>query len=153
MRLTENFYLHEFERSQTAERRGIDNRAPKDVIERIRIGCESVMQPIRDELGRVDLSSGYRCKALNKKIGGSTRSQHCIGEAADFGVEGMTDYEVCEWIMNSYLPFDQLIYEFGRWVHVSWVGDGRREPRRQVLSCYWDKDKGRTVYLAGLHEV
>lgn len=79
-------------------------------------------------------------------MGGSAKSQHCFGQAADFTVPGVTNLAVCQWI-EANLKFDQLIYEFGEkgWVHCSFRLD---RARREVLSAV--KADGKTRYLPGL---
>lgn len=143
MNLTKNFTLSEFTRSQTALRRGISNEPNAEHLANMIALCKHIMQPIRDGLGAVIITSGYRSPALNEAIGGSTTSQHSLGQAADFGVVGMTPKQVCQWIIDQKLPFDQLIYE-GTWVHVSY---GPRN-RRQVLTAHFGKVK--TTYTNGI---
>ena len=133
MKLSKNFTLEELERSQTALRLSIDNLAPKEAVERLALLCARVLQPIRDHFGPVHISSGYRGPALNARIGGSRRSQHMRGEAADIVIAGVTPIEVCRWIEGSTIDFDQLIYE-GDWTHVSYSS----QPRRQVLTANFD---------------
>ena len=145
MKLSSNFFLSEFERSQTAARRGIDNL----VIPQSRVHmnlvtlCQRVLQPLRDGLGPVHISSGYRCSALNEAIGGSVSSQHCYGLAADIVIGGYSPGEVCGWIKSRNLPFDQLINEYDQWTHVSIAPKG--VPRGECLHAI--RRDGRTVYL------
>ena len=134
MRLSPNFTLTELERSQTALRLGLDNRAPPPAVERLALLCSKVLQPIRDHFGAVHISSGYRGPALNARIGGSRRSQHMRGEAADIVIAGVTPIEVCRWIEGAAIDFDQLIYE-GDWTHVSYSP----QHRRQVLTAHFDR--------------
>ena len=142
MRLSPNFTLAELERSQTALRLGLDNLAPREAVERLTALCVQVLQPIRDHFGPVHISSGYRGAALNARIGGSRRSQHMRGEAADIVIAGVTPIEVCRWIEGSAIDFDQLIYE-GDWTHVSYSP----QQRRQVLTAHFD---GGVRYSRGL---
>lgn len=144
MQLTKHFALDEFTRSQTAARKGIDNTPPPEVVERLTALCTHVLEPIREHFQRpVRVSSGYRSSKLNKAIGGSTTSQHCKGEAADFTVPGVANLELANWIHRN-LDYDQLIYEFGEWVHVSWTPDYRN----QELTA--KRVGGRTKYLPGI---
>ena len=142
MRLSPNFTLPEMERSQTALRLGIDNRAPQEAVGRLGLLCTAVLQPIRDHFGAVHVSSGYRSPALNARIGGSRRSQHMRGEAADIVIAGVAPIEVCRWIEGSAIDFDQLIYE-GDWTHVSYSP----RARRQVLTAHFD---GGVRYTRGI---
>lgn len=140
MKLSENFSLQELLKSQTALRKGIDNK-PTDpsVITNLQVLCEKVLQPIRDHFARpVVINSGYRCSKLNKAIGSSSKSQHTKGQAADIEIPGLSNKELAEYI-EDHLPFDQLILEFyngvdpnSGWVHVSYVGDA--DNRKQTLT-------------------
>jgi len=105
-----------------------------------------VLQPLRDKLDcPVTITSGLRPDWLNKAIGGSKTSQHMVGEAADFQVAGMTTLEVCRAIMDLGLPYDQLIEEFGEWVHVSHSSFPAQ--RGAELTAYYD---GGTRYKPGI---
>lgn len=148
MKLTDHFDLDEFVVSQTAERLGIDNMPPGEVVTNLRELCENVLEPLRVALGPVLISSGYRCLALNTAIGGSPNSQHTRGEAADLSVRGRTLAEVYNWLRTN-TPFDQLIREFPPrgWVHVSYV----RERRGSTLVARLEN--GRTVYEAWAGDV
>lgn len=151
-KLSRNFYLHEFTRSQTAARRGISNdfglgTQVHNNLERL---CSDVLQPLRDALGATHITSGYRSPELNTAIGGSKRSQHCFGCAADIVVNGCTPYEVCEWLAESNLPYDQLIHEFGQWAHISIAAPGDM-PRKQTLTAY--RKAGKTQYTYGIRRM
>lgn len=120
MNLSPHFTLAELTVSQTAARKGIDNSAPPAVVAALRLLCGEVLEPIRAHFDRpVIVSSGYRSPALNRAIGGAVTSQHCKGEAADITVPGVANIDLAQWIMRN-LRYDQLIEEFGRWVHVSY---------------------------------
>lgn len=140
MKLSPNFSLAEFETSQTAARRGIENKVPQRYIPRIKALCRNVLQPLRDHLGRpVVVTSGYRCGLLNTAIGGATRSQHLYGEAADIIAVGLSITDLFETIIELDLPYDQVIDEFGKWVHVSHRANRHEELRAR-------KTGGRTIY-------
>ena len=84
MKLTEHFTLEELERSDTAKREGIANVAGPQEIAHMRELCEKVLEPARQQLGLpITITSGYRCKALNEKVGGAGYSYHLTGRAAD----------------------------------------------------------------------
>ena len=89
MQLTKNFSLHEFTKSNTAARRGIDNNPTAEHIHNLVELCEHVLQPLRDAIGKsIRISSGYRSAELNEAIGGASRngkptSDNCFGRAAD----------------------------------------------------------------------
>lgn len=130
MKIGKHFTLDEFTLSQTAARRGLKNDPGATELVALVDLVEHVLDPLREAVGRpVRVSSGFRSVAVNRAIGGSASSQHTLGQAADFTVPGMTTQQVVDKIRELGLPFDQLIEEFGSWVHVSY---GPRH-RRQVL--------------------
>ena len=99
MKLSENFSLLELTKSQTAERKGIDNTPSPTHQENLKLLCTSILQPIRDHFGRVvSVSSGYRSEALCIAIGSKTTSQHAKGEAADFEIFGLSNKELADYI-------------------------------------------------------
>lgn len=126
MKLTEHFDLQEFTYSETAKRYGIKNKPKTLIIDNIKTLCEEILEPLRLEIGKpIHISSGYRCLELNKKVGGVPTSQHCLGQACDFVVEGMTPYEVVKVIFELNLPFDQVgLYD--TFVHISYGERHRR---------------------------
>lgn len=141
MRLTTNFTLAELKVTST----GIANTPTPAEIVHLRNLAEKILQPLRDDLRRpVLVNSAFRSERVNRAVGGSPTSQHRLGQAADIRVDGMTSRALARRIIDLQLPFDQVIEEFGRWVHVSY---GPRH-RRQVLTAV--KRGGRTVYDQGL---
>jgi hypothetical protein len=87
------------------------------------------------------ISSGYRSPEFNKKIEGDPYSQHTKGQTADFNISDLSIDKVISTIIENRLPFDQLINEFGSWVHVL------HSPnlRNQVLLAR--RKNGKTVYV------
>ena len=69
MKLSQNFSLRELTKSQTAERKGIDNTPTEEHLENLKLLCENILQPVRNEWGVVSVSSGYRSPALCQAIG------------------------------------------------------------------------------------
>jgi hypothetical protein len=139
MKLSPHFTLRELTKSQTAERLGIDNTPGGDAVEALRALCANVLEPVRLRFGPLSPSSGYRGPKLNAAIGGSGKSQHMRGEAADIEVAMASNPELARWIVAN-LEFDQLILEFyvpgdprSGWVHVSYTATGRN--RREVLTA------------------
>ena len=138
MKLSPNFSLRELTKSQTAERKGIDNTPTDEHIENLKLLCENILQPIRDEWGVVSVSSGYRSPSLCQAIGSSEKSQHARGQAADFEVHGVPNIKVAYWIANN-CDFDQLILEYFKkddpsagWIHCSYSEKGSN--RKQILT-------------------
>jgi len=134
MNLTKNFSLIELTSSETAVRKGIDNTPSQEVVNNLKNLCENVMQPLRDWYGKpINITSGYRSPKLNKAIGGSTTSDHCLGCAIDFTLPKEDYKEVFEWIRKN-CEYDQIINEFNfQWIHVSFRSSGNR---KQSLAAY-----------------
>lgn len=129
MRLTKHFELWEFEASETAARKGIDNTIPAELIgnvTRLAIFLEKIRTLLK---APIIISSGYRCPELNSIIGGSKTSQHMQALAVDFRVPGYSVHEVCEIIAESKLEYDQLINEFNSWIHLSVPAEGKNARR------------------------
>lgn len=147
MKLSPHFSLSEFTKSQTAARKGINNTPGNNEIDRLRTLCEEILEPIREHFEvPIIISSGYRSPALNSAIGGSSTSQHCKGEAVDFTVAHYNVTELFNWLaFTSGLVFDQLIHEYGDWIHISYTQ--RRENRGSVLRAY-KSTSGKTTYKA-----
>tara|TARA_B100001750_G_C15149919_1_gene419041 strand:- start:18 stop:479 length:462 start_codon:yes stop_codon:yes gene_type:complete len=153
MQLSTNFTLEEFTRSQTAIRQNIDNTPTEEHSENLKLLCEMILQPVRDHFGPIAINSGYRGVVLNKTIGGSFKSQHCQGQAADIECPGTGNRHVADWISDN-CTFDQLILEFhtpgipdSGWVHVSFNRGSNRMQRLRAV-----KEDGKTVYKNGLTE-
>ena len=148
MKLSENFSLAEMTKSQTATRKGIDNKPSTEHVENLIHLAETVLQPVREHFGKpVAISSGYRSPALCEAIGSSSKSQHAKGEAADFEIPGVDNMQLATWI-NKNTNFDQLILEYyepgdpnSGWVHCS---AGKEGSRAQVLKA--SKVEGKTKY-------
>ena len=147
MRLSKNFVLSEITRSNTAKRLGVSNEPEKEHLVSIQRLVTELIQPMRDALGPIRVTSGYRSPQLNRAIGGSRKSQHCKGEAFDvqFWKDGkMCNQEIYKWVLNSGIDFDQMINEFDfAWIHISLKPDGKN--RKMVLEAYKDED-GDTAY-------
>ena len=135
--------------SRTATRLNIDNKPNDDQMQNMCLIAEEVFEPLRVWVGGpIKINSFFRSPKLNKAIGGSTKSQHCHGQAIDlddtFG--RATNAEMYEFI-KKYLDFDQMIWEFGNddnpsWVHVSYVSEDKN--RNRCLKAY--KENGKTKY-------
>ena len=136
--------------SVTAIRRGIDNTPNDKQLGNMVLLAEKVFEPLRVWVGGpIKINSFFRCPQLNKAIGGSTKSQHCHGQAIDIDdtYGKVANSEMYNYIKNN-LDFDQMIWEFGdddnpAWVHVSYVSED--ENRRRCLKAFKDKNN-KTVY-------
>ena len=150
MKLSKNFSLTELTKSQTAERMGLDNNPSEDQTENLRLLCERVLQPVRDHFDDVvTISSGDRSEILSQKIGSSSKSQHCRGQAADFEIFGVENNKVSDWIKEN-LMFDQLILEYSTpgepnsgWIHVSYNRDINLNRKEYLMAIKVD---GKTQY-------
>jgi hypothetical protein len=145
MNLTKNFQLWEFVKSATADRLGIDNTPNEKEINNLRTLCKEILQPARDALGPLRISSGFRSEELNTKVGGVENSDHRLGFAADVIPVTASTRELAKWIVNNCPKFDQVILEFGtsdnpNWIHLS----AAPRNRKQVLRA--TRENGETVY-------
>ena len=135
--------------SNTATRRGIDNIPDDEQLTNMKLLAEKVFEPLRSYVnGPIKINSFFRSVDLNKAIGGSSKSQHCKGQAIDLDdtFKRSTNAEMYEFI-KEHLDFDQLIWEFGddnnpNWVHVSYVS--AKENRNRCLKAY--KENKKTKY-------
>ena len=149
MVVSEHLTLAELIRSESAKRNGITNMPPPEHIANLKLLAENIFEPIRANFRTpILISSGYRSKELNAKIGGSNSSQHSLGQAIDIDMDGtsynVTNADIFNYIKDK-LPFDQLIWEFGNdlnpfWVHVSYSD----RHRKQILKA--TKINGITQY-------
>lgn len=136
--LSKHFKLSEFIRSATASAKKIDNTPSLEVVSNLQQLCIHVLEPLREHFNcPITISSGYRCQALNKAVGGVATSQHMTGEAADIHIpDEATGKRWFLWIMNN-LHYDQLIWEKStptsthHWIHVSFRQGGKQ--RQQVI--------------------
>lgn len=125
MQLSENFYLSEFIRSQTADRLRLDNTPNQVIVNNLKQLTKNILQPIRDYFNLpVVISSGYRSLSVNNAVGSSPKSQHILGQAADFEIPSIDNFLLASWIKDN-LNYDQLILEFytgnnSGWVHVGY---------------------------------
>lgn len=127
------FTIEEMTKSSTAKANGIDNTPNQTAIDNLTKLIEIVLDPLREWYGKpIRVNSGYRCKVLNKAMGGAKSSQHMLGEAADITVGSKEENEKLFDYIKDNLEFDQLINESNfSWVHVSYR-EGRL--RKQVLA-------------------
>lgn len=142
--LSEHFTLEELIRSDTASRLGINNMPSSVVIQHAKQFLIPGIEQIRRLLGKPMLiSSGYRSPDLNKATPGSSNtSQHTLFEAIDFtSPEFGPVLDIAKKIQYSNIKFDQMIFEYGAWIHISFS----KVCRGHILSKY-----SGTGYLTGL---
>lgn len=117
------FTFTEFERSATATRYAIDNRAPESAKKNIAALVDNVLDPLREAWGKpITVTSGYRCEELNRKVGGTATSHHLKGMAADITTGNKVDNRrLFQLVVALNLPFTQLIDEKNfSWIHISY---------------------------------
>ena len=144
MDLSKHFKLEEFEKSMTAVRKGIKNKAGSGEIKSLGDLCYECLEPLRAHFDLpVTITSGYRSEALCEAIGSKKTSQHTKGQAADLEINGVPNIKIAYWLSNN-VDFDQLILEYfdkndpaGGWIHISYNEKGNN--RKQVLTFDGDK--------------
>ena len=139
--MTKNFTLAELTKTNT----GLPNALPKHLEGNLRALAENVLQPARDALGAIEVTSAYRSPEVNKRVGGAKTSQHVQAQAADLKYSGGNDV-LFRWLVEN-VEFNQIIWEFGTdaepaWVHVSYVQGNNK---KQILKAI--KQNGKTKYL------
>ena len=155
MKLTANMTLDELTKSQTAERKGINNNPSPQQIENLKALAVNILQPIRSHFDKpLIISSGFRCAQLCIEIGSKITSQHVADDdcaAADFEIPGVDNRELAIWIKNE-LEFDQLILEFYRdneptsgWIHCSYSTNHNRNQSLRAM-----RENGKVVYKTWL---
>ena len=145
-RLSDHFSLAEMTHSATAARKGIANVAPPEIVDALILTADR-MEKVRSLLGDnpITVLSGYRSPAVNKAVGGSKTSAHMTGHAVDFICPRFgTPAQVAAHLAKHLTGFDQIIEEFGEWVHIGF-GPGKR---RELLTAR--KVGGRTQYKPGI---
>ena len=153
MRISKNFTLKEFTKSSTADRLGIDNSVQdQQTLVNLCALTHNILQNVREEHGRVNCNSIFRCLDLNRAIKSSDNSQHVKGEAGDIECPAIDNFRLANWIATN-LDYDMVLLEFytkgipdSGWVHVSFKADGSN--RKKQLTAV--KKKGKTVYQEGL---
>jgi putative chitinase len=152
MQLSPHFKLNEFTKSETAIRKRIDNTPGPAHAKNLKLVCEKILEPVRNHFGKpVRINSGYRGPALNAAVGGSSKSQHCNGQAVDFEIDGLPNPELAKWVAEN-CEFDQIILEFydpkegpnSGWVHASYSEGANRKQKLTAVT-----EKGKTVYKPG----
>ena len=147
--ISEHISLKEATKSNTATRLGIDNFPTNDILINMQTVANKIFEPLRIYIGEpIYISSFYRSPELNKAIGGSTRSQHCKGQAIDIDdvySKKFTNADYFNYIKEN-LEFDQLIWEFGdnvnpNWIHFSYCDNNRNRILKAI------KENGKTKYI------
>lgn len=148
--LTQHFTLEEFQRSDLAARYGIDNTVPEALLPNLQRLAE-LLEKIRNHVGTIVVTSGYRCKEVNEKSNGAPNSAHMTARAADIRVDGIAPGALATYIRDSGIGFDRCILEFPEsphpWVHVQVEKPGTA-PRLQTFTAVHSPEG--TQYRPGL---
>lgn len=141
MNLSEHFSLEEATYSETAIRLGINNQPSDAQLENMKIAAAG-MEQVRALTGALRINSWLRLPEVNVAVGGSKISSHMDGWAIDCSSSKLSPYDICKLVEGSGIKFDQMIHEFGRWMHISFAP----EMRMQKLTIYKPENK----YKAGI---
>ena len=159
LKISQNFYLSELLKSETAVRFGINNTPSKEHKQHLIESTIYLWQPTRDLLKfPMIVSSGYRSRLLNNKVGGSNTSAHSHGYAIDFDCPSFgSTRQIASFLVNEFkargIAFDQIILEYpdshSSWIHLGYKQPNTNKQRNQVLTAV--KVNGITKYISGLH--
>lgn len=142
MKLSDNFTLQEFTRSETAMREGISEQynPPQSVINNLKRLAVEIAEPIRSKFGGFAPTCAYRCPKVNTIIGSSSTSMHVTGEAFDetFMKDNKNiSAEVFYWLVNNkQLPYTELIWEKGDINQPAWVHVGIKKSKPQTIMVF-----------------
>ena len=136
MQLSEHFTLDEATHSDTAIRQGIDNQPSTVQLENMKVAAAN-LEKVRALTGALNINSWLRLPAVNVAVGGSKVSSHMDGWAIDVSSSKLTPYQLCQEVKKAGIKFDQMIHEFGRWMHISFAP----EMRQQELTIFKPEGK------------
>lgn len=136
MNLSEHFTLEEATYSETAIRLGINNQPSTLQLENMKHAA-ACLEPLRAVTGPLRINSWLRLPDVNVAVGGSKVSSHMDGFAIDVSSSTMTPIQLCRKVEELGLKFDQIIHEYGRWMHLSFAP----EMRQQKLTIFKPEGK------------
>lgn len=136
--LSTHFLLSELISSDAAVRNGLDNNPSVEIIENLTLLCTDLLEPLREQFGPIVISSGYRAPAVNTAAGSkAATSAHLLGFTADLKPGKPIPFKtMMDWIIASKLPYDQVIYEYGSWIHFGRLKARKVAPRKQSLMTF-----------------
>ena len=111
-----------------------DNKPTLQDVANMTYGCIMLLEPARQVVGPIIINSGFRCEAVNRRVGGVRNSQHLVGQAADIRPLNPQQFQSLVDFLKSWEYTDQLLTGPG-WLHVSW--NPFRPPRRQIRIGYY----------------
>ena len=130
VRLSPHFKLGEFLNLKKYP----ENIPTMQVVANLTYGCIMLLEPARFLVGPIIINSGFRCEAVNRKVGGVARSQHLVGQAADIRPQDPAQFQSLVDFLKSWEYTDQLLTGNG-WFHVSWSPFS--PPRHQIRIGYY----------------
>jgi len=136
MNLSEHFSLDEATYSETAIRMHIDNQPNEQQLENMKSAAQQ-LEAVRNATGALRVNSWLRLPDVNVAVGGSKVSSHMDGWAIDCSSNAHNPYELCQLVKQAGIKFDQMIHEYGRWMHISFAP----EMRQQELTIYKPEGK------------
>lgn len=136
MNLSEHFSLDEATYSETAIRMNIDNQPDERQLANMKAAAWH-LEKVRDVTGALRVNSWLRLPDVNMAVGGSKVSSHMDGWAIDCSSSAHTPYALCQLVIKAGIKFDQMIHEYGRWMHISFAP----EMRQQALTIYKPEGK------------
>lgn len=136
MNLSEHFTLDEATYSETAVRLGINNQPNEKQLENMKTAA-ACLEELRKLSGPLRINSWLRLPEVNVAVGGSKVSSHMDGWAIDVSSNKHTPYQLCQLVKQSGIKFDQMIHEYGRWMHISFAP----EMRQQELTIFKPEGK------------
>ena len=136
MQLSEHFSLDEATYSETAVRMNIPNQPSALQLENMKHAA-ACLEPLLAVTGPLRINSWLRLPDVNVAVGGSKVSSHIDGWAIDISSTKMTPIELCHKVEELGIKFDQMIHEFGRWMHISFAP----EMRGQKLTIFKPEGK------------
>jgi len=142
MNLSEHFTLEEATHSDTAIRMGLDNQPNIRQLENMKVTAAKLEQ-VRTATGPLNVNSWLRLPEVNVAVGGSKVSSHMDGWAIDVSSSKLTPYELCQAVKKANIKFDQIIHEFGKWMHISFAP----EMRQQELTIFRPENKYKSGIL------
>ena len=130
IRLSPHFKLSEFLNLKKYP----ENIPPMQVVANLTYGCHQLLEPARVIVGPIIINSGFRCEAVNRKVGGVRNSQHLLGQAADIRLKDPGQFLRLVEFFKSWEFTDQLLTG-SSWLHISWNPFGT--PRHFVRIGYY----------------
>ncbi len=111
-----------------------ENIPTMQIVANLTYGCHQLLEPARSVVGPIIINSGFRCEAVNRKVGGVKNSQHLIGQAADIRPKDPSKFKQLVEFLQTHLYTDQLLTGHD-WLHISW--NPFNPPRHYVRIDYY----------------